>query len=166
MATNTLIQKLFAVDEIGVGESDNGVSNRRQIETYRATAAIAAGDAVAFDLTQTSNGLRAMCIKPANTGTTGSEIAIGVAESAIAVDAFGDVVLKGIVEEAKTKGDVVNIAVGDVLAATGADGKLHAYAVDEGGAATFNLASYTAIALEAQTGDSTSRVLVCSPVRG
>ena len=35
MATNTLIQKLFAADESGVGEDSSRVSNREQKETFR-----------------------------------------------------------------------------------------------------------------------------------
>ena len=65
MATNTLIQKLFAVDEVGVGEESTLDSNRQQIETFRCGEAIAAGATVSLDVSQASNGLRAMCVSEA-----------------------------------------------------------------------------------------------------
>jgi len=164
MATNRLIQKLFGADETGVGEDSNLISNRRSVEKFRVNQneSIVAGDAVAFDMTATG-GERLMCIRLANTGTTGAKVAIGVAAEPGSQGQFIDVVLCGIVEEAKVKGDVKNVAIGMPLAATGADGKLHAISVT-GGAEELP-SQGVAIAMEASTADGTSRVLVCSPFK-
>ena len=97
-----------------------------------------------------------MCVKEAD-GTDACPV--GVAVTAAVSGAKVEVVIKGIVEEAKTKGDVISIAVGDALIVN-TGGKLHAQAVDEGGAATFNLKPTVAVALEATTADGTSRVYV------
>lgn len=164
MATNRLIQKLFGADETGVGEDSTAVSNRRSIEKFRISQneSIVAGDLVAFDMTQ-GVGVREQCVRLANTGTTGAKVAIGVALVEGGENDFIDVILCGIVEEAKTKGDVKNIAVGMPLAATGADGKLHAISVT--GNAEELPSQGVAIAMEATTADGTSRVFVCSPFK-
>jgi precorrin-2 methylase len=120
MATNTLLQKLFAVDETGVGETDAGVSNRQQIETFRCSEAIAAGATVSLDVSQTSNGLRGMVVSEADAA---DYIPVGIAVSAGAEDSFIEVTIRGIVEEALTKGDVVGITAGDALVISSA-GKL------------------------------------------
>lgn len=164
MATNRLIQKLFGADETGVGEDSTAVSNRRQIETFRVSQneTIAAGDLLAFDMTQ-SVGVREQCVRLANTGTTGAEVAIGVAAVEGVQGDYIDVILCGIVEEAKVKGDVKNVAVGMPLAATGADGKLHAISVT--GNAEELPTQGVAIAMEAISSDATARVFVCSPFK-
>lgn len=163
MATNTLIQKLFGADESGVGEDSNAVSNRIQIEKFRCSEAITAGAAVSLDLSQSSNGERAMVVAMAD-GT--DACAVGVyTGGADAIDStsgdYIDVVIKGIVEEALVDGSGTNIAVGDALYISSA-GKLVAQEIDEGGAATLNLKAPVAIALEASTADETARVYVIS----
>ena len=90
MATNTLIQKLFAVDEAGVGEGSTLDSNRQQIETFRCGEAIAAGATVSLDVSQTSNGLRAMCVAAADAD---DYIPVGIAVSAGAVDSFIEITI-------------------------------------------------------------------------
>jgi len=165
MATNTLIQKLFAVDETSVGEDSSQVSNRQQIETFRCGEAISAGATVSLDVSQANNGLRAMCVSE---GDAADYIPVGIAVSAGAINTFIDVTIRGIVEEAKTKGDVVAIAAGDALVVSSA-GKLEkapSYRTDLGdgtGTTTGTVLSMpviVAIAMEAQTGDATSRVFV------
>jgi hypothetical protein len=97
MATNTLIQKLYGKDETGVGEGEASQSNRRQVETFIASAAIVAGDAVAFDLSQTSDGLKTMRVLPASTGATTSKCFVGIALAAAAAEGDRvDVCLSGI----------------------------------------------------------------------
>jgi predicted RecA/RadA family phage recombinase len=165
MATNTLIQKLFGSDESGVGEDSSAVSNRRSIEKFRASEAIAAGACVSLDVSQASNGLKAMVIAEAD-GT--DYIPVGVAENAIASGEYGDVVLRGIVEEALTKGDVVNIAAGDRLtySTAGKLVKVDSFRTDLGdgtGTTTGTVAQaplVVAVALEATTADGSSRVMV------
>ena len=97
MATNTLIQKLYGKDESGVGEGEASQSNRRQIETFIASAAIVAGDAVAFDLSQTSDGLKTMRVLKADTDAATSKCFVGVAlEAAAAEGDRVDVCIAGI----------------------------------------------------------------------
>lgn len=170
MATNTLIQKLFASDETGVGEDSNAVSNRVQIEKFRATEAITKGACVSLDVSQTSNGLRGMCVAEADAT---DYIPVGIYPGGTdAVDAangeFIDIVIRGIVEEALTKGDVVNIATGDrlTMSTNGKLIKVDSYRTDLGDGTGTTTGAVTqsphvvAIAMEAQTGDSTSRVFV------
>lgn len=166
MATNTLIQKLFGVDETGVGESDAGVSNRQQIETFRCSEAITAGAVVSLDVSQTSNGLRGMVVALADAA---DYIPVGVAVSAGAIDTYIDVTIRGIVEEALTKGDAVAITAGDRLV-VGTAGKLEkapSYRSDQkegdggaGAGAVTQQKLIVAIAMEAQAGDGSSRVFV------
>lgn len=182
MATNTLIQKLFASDETGVGEDSNAVSNRQQIEKFRATEAITAGATVSLDVSQTSNGLRGLCVAEADgtdyvpvgvyQGYNSMDEAAVIAGTKTPQDAasgdFIDIVLRGIVEKALTKGNVVNIAAGDRLTMS-TDGKLvkvDSFRTDLGdgtGTTTGAVAQsphVVAIAMEAQTGDNSSRVFV------
>jgi len=165
MATNTLIQKLFAVDEVGVGEESTLDSNRQQIETFRCGEAIAAGATVSLDVSQASNGLRAMCVSEADAA---DYIPVGIAVSAGAIDSFIEITIRGIVEEAKVKGDVVNVSAGDalVISAAGKLEKAPSFRTDLGdgtGTTTGTVLiqqTIVAIAMEAQTGDATSRVFV------
>jgi hypothetical protein len=165
MATNTLLQKLFAVDETGVGETDAGVSNRQQIETFRCSEAIAAGATVSLDVSQTSNGLRGMVVSEADAA---DYIPVGIAVSAGAEDSFIEVTIRGIVEEALTKGDVVGITAGDALVISSA-GKLEkapSYRTDLGDGTGVTAGTLliqqtiVAIAMEAQAADGSSRVFV------
>ena len=165
MATNTLIQKLFAVDEVGVGEDSTLDSNRQQLEMFRCGEAISAGACVSLDLSQTSNGLRAMCVAEADAA---DYIPVGIAVSAGAIDSFIEITLRGIVEEALTKGDVVGITAGDALVISSA-GKLEkapSYRTDLGdgtgttAGAVLIQQTIVAIAMEAQAADATSRVFV------
>jgi len=167
MATNTLIQKLFASDETSVGEDSNAVSNRIQVEKFRATEAISAGATVSLDVSQTSNGLRAMCVAEAD-GTDYIPVGVYAGTDDAASGDFIDIVLRGIVEEALTKGDVVNIAAGDRLTIS-TDGKLvkvDSYRTDLGDGTGTTTGAVTqsphvvAIAMEAQTADNSSRVFV------
>ena len=64
MATNTILQSLNTSAE-GAG---TGSSARRQIETYIASGAIAAGDLVCFDITKTNDSDKCLHIVKADTG--------------------------------------------------------------------------------------------------
>jgi len=59
MATNTLIQSLNAGSAFP--------SNRRQVETFLAGEALTAGDAVAFDFSQTEDADKVLFVKAAGT---------------------------------------------------------------------------------------------------
>ena len=162
MATNTLIQKLFAADETSVGEDSVEVSNRQQIEKFRCSEIITAGATVSLDLSQTSNGLRGMVVAEAD-GT--DVVPIGIyTGGADAVDSvagsFIDVVVRGIVEEALVDGNTSNVDIGDALIIS-ADGILVNQRINEGGAADFNQKPPVAIAMEAVAADGgTARVFV------
>jgi hypothetical protein len=182
MATNTLIQKLFASDETGVGEDSNAVSNRQQIEKFRASEVITAGATVSLDVSQTSNGLRGLVVAEADAddyapvgiyqGYNSMDEAAVIAGTITPQDAaagdFIDIVIRGIVEEALTKGDVVGIDAGDRLTMS-TDGKLikvDSYRTDLGDGTGTTTGAVTqsphvvAIAMEDQTADSKTRVLV------
>jgi hypothetical protein len=95
MATSTLIQKLYAPDESGVGEDSVLVSNRRQVETFFASEAISDGDLVCLDISKTSNGDKMSFIKKLKTDAGLTAVAIGIADEAIASGDSGRVVIKG-----------------------------------------------------------------------
>lgn len=150
MATNTLIQKLFASDETGVGEDSAAVSNRIQHETFRAGEAITAGALVSLDFSQTTNGERALVVKEADAADC---VPIGIydgANDAVSGE-FIKVCIRGIVEEALVDGDPTNVAIGDLLTIS-VDGKLVKCAAHED--------PPVAVAMEAQAADATSRVFV------
>lgn len=149
MATNTLIQKLFAADESGVGEDSNAVSSRVQHETFRAGETISAGATVSLDFSQTSNGERALVVKEADSADA---CPIGVYDGSVeaASGSFIKVCIRGIVEEALVNGTVA-VAVGDALAIS-ADGKLVKRAAAED--------ALVAYAMEAISTDASARVFV------
>ena len=63
MATNTLIQKLFASDESGVGEDSVKISNRQEVETFFASEALSDGDLVCLDISKSSDGDKMSYVK-------------------------------------------------------------------------------------------------------
>lgn len=156
MATNTILQSLNdSTEAAGVTSS-----NRRQSETFIASAAIAAGAVVSLDLSKSDNGDKALYVREAKSDDANAACPIGVAVNDAETAETVEIIIRGVVEEAKVKGDVTNVAVGDALVATGVLGKLHAIPIDEGGSAAFNLQAPVAIALEATSADATSRVFV------
>ena len=156
MATNTILQSLNdSTEAAGITSS-----NRRQSETFIASAAIAAGAVVSLDLSKSDNGDKALYVREAKSDDANAACPIGVAVNDADAAENVEIIIRGVVEEAKVKGDVVNVAVGDALVATGVLGKLHATAVAEGGAANFKLKAPVAIALEAISSDATARVFV------
>ena len=99
MATNTLLQYLESTGEDAFGASASlgaNVSNRRQVETFIASAAIVAGDAVTFDLSQTDDNLRSLRVLKSATGVVTTKCFVGVAlNSAAAAGDRVDVCLAG-----------------------------------------------------------------------
>jgi hypothetical protein len=152
MASSNYIQKIFAADEVAgsvdLGEGSTQDSNRNQVEIFLASEAITAGALVSLDLSQTTNGEKLFIIAEADATDA---CPVGVAVSAIAANAKGEVVIKGIVEEALTNGSATPIVVGDALTFS-ADGKLVKKAAAN--------EPECAVALEAQAADGTSRVYV------
>jgi hypothetical protein len=153
MATNTLIQYL-ETERFGSlpGGSTEAVPvsamNRRQVETFVASEAIAAGDVVSLDLSKTADGDKGIFVSKADTATATDRCAVGVALAAAA--AAGDkvdVCVRGVCE-ANVDGAT---AAGDLLQISSTAGRLEPrqIAVDEGGAATFNLFPIVGLATEA-----------------
>jgi len=98
MATSTLIQKLFASDESGVGEDSIKVSNRQELETFFSSEAITDGDLVCLDISKTSDGDKMSYVKKLKTDVGDTAVAIGIADQTITSDNIGDqirVVIKG-----------------------------------------------------------------------
>lgn len=97
MATSTLIQSLDTKDSAGVAVGATP-ANRRQLETFFAGAAIAAGDWVSFDTTKTGATRVVTVIKTA--ATAGQANVVGVALRSAATGDKVDVVVSGYVEGA------------------------------------------------------------------
>ena len=124
MATNTIIQYLETTDGEGTAYGV-GVSNRRQVETYIAGAAIAANDLVAFDFSASSDGAAAVTVIKADSGSTDSIAVVGFALNAAA--AAGDkveVTIAGIHVSANVGGSV---AKGDRLSISATGGQADTY---------------------------------------
>ena len=117
MATSTLIQSLNA--------GDSFPSNRRCVETFLAGATIAAGDFVAFDLSQTNDADKTLYVVPCNSGAAATGLTIGVAETVDADSGKVTVVLAGFVGGVKVNAAVV---AGDSLDADATDGQATASA--------------------------------------
>ncbi len=81
MATNTLLQRLDP--SASTTGSSTAASNRRQIEEFLSSAAIAAGDVVGLDNTKTGPD-RVLYVKQAAAVTHGNALAIGVALDSVA----------------------------------------------------------------------------------
>lgn len=111
MATNTLLQYLQSTDGDGVALGITS-SNRRQVERFIASSAIAANDLVALDFSKTADGDKALYIIKADDSLI-SQVAIGFALNA--ATAAGDevnVTIAGIHESANVHSSV---AAGDRL---------------------------------------------------
>ena len=118
MATNTLIQKLYASDESGVGEDSGSQSNRRQVETFIAKAAIALGAPVGFDFTgPPSSGVLVGKVIETNTGAAATVSCVGVALNAAAAGERVDVCISGVCEARLA----ASLSAGDRLKATNAN---------------------------------------------
>lgn len=103
MATATSIQYLAstAKDEFGASVSIKTASDRRQIETFLAGAAITSGDWVQFDTTATDAARVLTVIQASALFPTGNPLVCGVAiTSATAAGDKVDVVVSGYVEGA------------------------------------------------------------------
>ena len=106
MATSTLIQSL-------IPGADADQSHRREVETFLANAAIAAGDWVQFDTSQTGADRVLYVIEAPGVATHGNSKAIGCAlNAATAAGQKVDVVVGGYHPLASVPGAVV---AGDLL---------------------------------------------------
>ena len=105
MATNTLLQSLNDSDN----QATTGSSNRRQVETFIASAAIAANDLVCLDITKTADSDKALFIKKADTTTGATIVAIGFALNAADVNDEVRVTIAGVHESAATSASAVGM---------------------------------------------------------
>jgi hypothetical protein len=140
MATNTTIQYLenTAKDELGATVSIKTASDRRQIETFIAGAAITAGDWVMFDTSATDAG-RVLTVIQATFAATGQPLTVGVAlNSATAAGQKVDVVVAGYVENANV---ATAVTVGQALSISAVNGRGSA-------AAATAVAPFCGVALE------------------
>ena len=97
MATTTPLQYLDTTDSAGA-QLGATVSNRRTVERFIAGAAIASGDVVMLDATQTGAS-KVVYVRQAGAVATGNALAIGVAiQAAAAAGDHLDVVIAGYVE--------------------------------------------------------------------
>jgi len=155
MATNTLLQYLEGTGEDAFGNSvslGSKLSNRRQIETFIADEAIVSGDAVSFDMSETADGDKVLKVVKADSGTATDTCCIGIAITA--AGAAGDKIDVCLAGPCEANVAATTVA-GSLLQISATAGRLdpRTVAVNEGGAATFNLFPIVAIATEADTGN-------------
>tara|TARA_R100000664_G_C2758344_1_gene147127 strand:+ start:1981 stop:2439 length:459 start_codon:yes stop_codon:yes gene_type:complete len=124
MATNTLLQYLQSTDGDGVALGITP-SNRRQVERFIASSAIAAGDIVALDITKTADGDKSLFVVKADTSKGETTLTIGVALEAAEADAELNVVIRGLVKDANVASGG---AVGDRIVGSGTAGRATQYA--------------------------------------
>ena len=113
MATNTLLQYLQADDGSGTALGITA-SNRRQVERFIASSAVAAGDIVCLDITKTALGEKGLFVLPADRSSSDKVVAIGFAIAAAAANEEVDVTVAGLHKDAAV---VTAIAAGARLVA-------------------------------------------------
>lgn len=124
MATQTLVQYLETeqYSSLPGGASSavgTSVMDRRQVETFIAAAAVAAGDVVSLDAAQAADGDKAIKVKPADSADTALSCPVGVALAAAASGAKVDVCVRGVCEA-----KLLACAQGDVLTHTATAGSM------------------------------------------
>ena len=136
MATSTLIQKLDRVTDplvAGTVGSTTTTMDRSQTETFLAGSAIALGDWVAFDTTQTGVD-RVLFVVPAALVATGNALVCGVARAAQAtVGGRVEVVVGGYAPSAKCTVAIGAAGIPLIVVGTAATAEVHS-----GGAAAFS----------------------------
>ena len=108
MATSTLLQYLEPTDGDGVALVGDP-SNRRQVERFIATTAVAEGDAVSFDTSKTADSQKTLYVVPADTGAATSKCFVGVALEAAAAGEELNGVISGLA--------IANVAAGNAASA-------------------------------------------------
>jgi hypothetical protein len=149
MATNTLLQYLQSTDGDGVALGITS-SNRRQVERFIASSAIAANDLVALDFSKTADGDKALYIIKADDSLI-SQVAIGFALNA--ATAAGDevnVTIAGIHESANVHSSV---AAGDRLIISSVAGQAKVISASD-------TSPIVAVAVEADTGNVATVVVL------
>lgn len=114
MAKNTILQSLNDSDNV----ADLNSSNRRQVQTFIAGAAISANDAVALDLSESDDSDKALKVILLDTDASTSQIFVGIAlEAAAAAGDNVQVCISGLCE-----GNVNGSAVANSMLVAGATG--------------------------------------------
>ena len=131
MATSTIIQKLYGLDEAAVAPSvgqDNATQSARcSIQRFRTSGAVAVGETVRFDVTA-ADSQRVMVVNQCTAGGAGgNRFAVGVALEAAAAGGtdFINVIVGGYAEDAIC---VAGAQSGDILGCVTAAGELEAMA--------------------------------------
>ena len=125
MATNTLLQSLNDSDN----QATTGSSNRRQVETFIASSAIAANDLVALDISIPNDSDKALYIVKANRSAAATVVAIGFAlEAGAAIGDLVRVTIAGVHESANVHSGVV---LGSRLMSSGVAGQAEVYTGSE-----------------------------------
>jgi predicted RecA/RadA family phage recombinase len=116
MSTATNLQSLNDSTQ-GAGVSS---SNRRQIETFLASNAIAAGDLVCFDITKTADSDKCLFVTPSDTASGNTIVCVGFALADASAGDKVDVTVAGLHESANVDAAT---AAGDRLIASNVAGR-------------------------------------------
>jgi hypothetical protein len=137
MSTVRYIQKVFSADETQATNSDGSAnpsyqvdnlssatqSGRQQVEVFRASEAITAGDAVCFDLSQSIIAEMFGSVKKLDSGAANTSVFCGIAAEAADADGFVKVVVAGLAPNANV---ATSVAKGDYLILSATAGRLAA----------------------------------------
>jgi hypothetical protein len=153
MATSSLIQKLFGLDESNVGEDSVSVMNRRCVEKYVVSSVgLPANAAASLDVVNaSSNGQLGYLVCKAD-ATHPIPVGVSLQSTAGAEGDKVDICVRGICE-ALVDGSGVAVAVGDALTISSSGGKLIKRTAAE--------EPLVAYAIDASSADATSTVYVC-----
>ena len=121
MSTVRYINKVYSPDESSVGEDAATQSARQVREVFRAGEAISAGDAVCFDLSQSTIAQMFVVVKKLDSGAANTSVFCGIAAQDIEEDKFGDVIVEGLAPNANVDGTT---AKGDYLILSSTAGRL------------------------------------------
>lgn len=165
MATSTLLQKLdgLALQSPTTGGETPGsyvsvstpnVSNRRQVETFLASATVVAGDAVAFDLSKSLDSDKTLYVIKADTDVATSTAIVGIVlgsaetDGSLTAGSKINVLISGV---ALANVDGATVAGSRLICGATAGQLAIATDINEGGAATVARRPIVAIACEADT---------------
>jgi len=135
MSTVRYIQKVFSQDETQATNSDGTTnpsyqvdnlssatqSGRQQVEVFRASEAITAGDAVCFDFAQSIIAEMFGSVKKLDSGAANTSVFCGIAAESADEDGFVKVVVAGLAPNANV---ATGVAKGDYLVLSSTGGRL------------------------------------------
>ena len=123
MSSVRYINKVYASDESSVGEDSATQSARQVLEVFRAGEAITSGDAVCFDLSQSTIAQMFAVVKKLDSGAANTSVFCGVASEDAASGDYVKVVVEGLAPDANVASSV---AKGDYLILSATGGRLAA----------------------------------------